>query len=368
MRSARGPREAALLPITFSPFQPCVPVEVRYISQFENFDTLNPHHPLTGCQDNTESDHVPGEYPSPHENPLSIVPDSCLKPASKLFQDPRQQKENRLAQSLLAVNEITTYRWSFVEDVLGYHDAGVRTMGVWRPKLEEYGEERAIDLVHETKMSVSSVSWAGCFTGQNGYPYTESVRDAKDTLRLGGDLNADCVIMLSGGLSGHIFKHAKRLFVDALKELGDFAGECRVKMAVQPMQRLFAHDWTFVTSIDETLDVIDACNHEMVGMAFDVYHLWQEPNLLGRIAEIAPLVSTVQLNDYHRPPTSEYDRGLIGDGVIPLSEITRTFLENGYAGRFEIAIWSEELWKSNYDRLLEDCRARFENLLAPCVS
>lgn len=268
--------------------------------------------------------------------------------------------------SLLAVNEVTTYRWSFLEDVLGYLDAGIRTMGVWRPKLDEFGEERAIELVHDMKMSVSSVSWAGCFTGKNGYPYTESVSDAKDTLRIAGELNADCVVMLSGALSGHILTHARRLFVSALKELGDLAGELGVTLAVQPMRRIYQNDWTFITSIDETLDVIDAVGHDMVGMAFDVYHLWQEPRLSERIAEIAPLVATVQLNDYHRPPQSVYDRGLIGDGEIPLADITSAFLDNGYKGTFEIAIWSEELWKTNYDWLLSSCRSRFENLLSAC--
>lgn len=314
-----------------------------------------------------ESKHVPEEFPSPHENPLSIISGlgSWFRKTRQATRERLRRTETPSAQSILAVNQVTTYRWSFLEDVIGYHDAGISRMGIWRPKLDEYGEERAIDLVLDTKMSVSSVSWAGCFTGQNGHPYLESLSDAKDTLRIAGALGADCVVMLSGAQSGHILNHARRLFISALNELGDLAGEVGVKLAIQPMRREFAHDWTFVTSIDETLDVIDACDHDMVGMAFDVYHLWQEPSLLQRIAEIAHLVSTVQLNDYHRPPRSEYDRGLIGDGVIPLAAITRKFLDNGYRGAFEIAIWSEELWKANYDHLLQDCRARFERLLAP---
>lgn len=318
----------------------------------------------------TESDHVSEDYPSPHENPLSILSNSKPWFRNSANSSPKRHfhYDNSIAQSLLAVNEVTTYRWTLLEDVLGYMDAGIRTMGIWRPKLDEFGAEKAIDLIHDSRMAVSSVSWAGCFTGQHGYAYAEAVHDAKETLRIAGELNADCVVMLSGALSGHILNHARRLFVSALNELGDLAAEQGVKLAIQPMRRMFANDWTFITSIDETLDVIDACNHDMVGMAFDVYHLWQEPNLLKRIAEIAPLVSTVQLNDYHRPPTSNFDRGLIGDGEIPLTNIIQAFLENGYRGSFEIAIWSEELWKSNYDELLQNCRSRFESLFAPCPS
>jgi sugar phosphate isomerase/epimerase len=314
---------------------------------------------------------VPEAFPSPHDPPLSTFFGSASSWFGRTQPSPERrdsQRENLFVRSLLAVNEITTYRWSFLEDVLGYMEAGIRTMGVWRPKLDEFGEERAVDIIRETKMAVSSVSYAGCFTGQNGYAYEESLSDAKDALRVAGALKADCVVMLSGGLSGHIYTHARRLFVSALTELGDLAGEQGVKLAVQPMCRLFANDRTFITSIDETLDVIDACDHDRVGMAFDVYHLWQEPRLLERIAEIAPLVATVQLNDWHRPPLSEYDRGLIGEGEIPLGDITHAFLDNGYRGPFEISIWSEELWKTNYDWLLQDCRSRFENLLAPCPS
>jgi sugar phosphate isomerase/epimerase len=294
--------------------------------------------------------------------------DSWLhKSQASPLQSDSHSHDSRTA-ALLAVNEVTTYRWSFLEDVLGYMESGIKTMGVWRPKLDEFGEDRAIELIHDMKMSVSSVSWAGCFTGQNGYPYVESVSDAKETLRIAGEMNADCVVMLSGALSGHILTHARRLFVSALKELGDLAGELGVMLAVQPMKRIYQNDWTFITSIDETLDVIDAAAHEMVGMAFDVYHLWQEERLMERIAEIAPLVAAVQLNDYHRPPQSEYDRGLIGDGEIPLADITHAFLDNGYMGPFEIAIWSEELWKTNYDWLLKNCKLRFENLLSACPS
>ncbi len=37
--------------------------------------------------------------------------------------------------SRLSINELTTYRWSFEEDVNHYHQAGVAGIGVWRQKL-----------------------------------------------------------------------------------------------------------------------------------------------------------------------------------------------------------------------------------------
>ena len=51
---------------------------------------------------------------------------------------------------LLSMNEMTTYRWSFEEDVQHYSAAGIEAIGVWRQKLADYGEEKGIELLSET--------------------------------------------------------------------------------------------------------------------------------------------------------------------------------------------------------------------------
>jgi sugar phosphate isomerase/epimerase len=267
----------------------------------------------------------------------------------------------------LAVNQVTTYHWPFEEDLLGYARAGIDGVGLWRPKLEECGEEMAAELLAESQLAVSSLSWVGGFTGHNDYRFQEAVADAREMIATAGRLGAGCVVLVSGARAGHTFNHARRLLVAALDELGGFADQCGVRLAVQPMMRLFADDWTFLATIDETLGVLDACRHPEVGMVFDVYHLWREPKLLERIRRIAPRVALVQLGDWHREPHSRYDRGMLGDGRIPLAEIVHAFTDSGYAGHFEVSIWSEQIWQSDYDQVLPLCRQRFEALLGSHV-
>jgi sugar phosphate isomerase/epimerase len=263
------------------------------------------------------------------------------------------------AVARLSINEMTTYRWSLPEEVAAFREAGIDAIGIWRPKLTDFGEERGIDLIRESGMHVSSVSWAGGFTGSNGHSFEESLLDARDAVAVAGQLRAESLVIVSGSRAGHTRNHARRLLVEALKALGDDAGERNLTLALQPMHPMFAQEWTFLTSLDETLDVIDRCDHDAVQIAFDVYHLWQEPSLLERIGEVAPLVSTVQLNDWRDPPRSEHDRCLPGDGEIPLREIVSAFIDADYDGYFEISVWSEELWHSNYADLLGECRRRF---------
>ena len=260
------------------------------------------------------------------------------------------------------MNEMTTYRWSLLDDVMGYREGGYQAMGVWRPKLSEFGEERGIELLRDSGLAVSSVSWAGGFTGSSGHTYLEAVEDASDTVRTAGCLGARCAVIVGGARAGHTQRHARRLLVDALKLLAAPAAEAGVALALAPMHPMFSREWSFLATIDETLDILDACDMPEVQMAFNSYHLWREPRLLDRIAEIAPRVATVQLSDWREPPRSELDRLLPGDGEIPLGEIVSAFVDAGYKGFFEIEVWSEELWNSDYSDLLRTCRSWFDAL------
>lgn len=260
----------------------------------------------------------------------------------------------------LSMNEMTTYRWSLLDDVVAYRKAGYAAIGVWRPKLVEFGEERGCELLCDSGLTVSSISWAGGFTGSHGHSFREAVDDARDVLRTAAAVNAECLVIVSGCRAGHTANHARRLLVSGLRALADEAAEYDVRLALQPMHPMFASEWSFLTTLDETVDVLDRCDHEAVGMAFDVYHLWQEPRLLERIPEIAPSVSLVQLSDWRDPPRSEVDRCRLGEGEIPLRDIVQTFAQSGYNGYYEVEIWSEELWRSDYEALLAHSRSRFQ--------
>ncbi|MCE9527052.1 MAG: hypothetical protein K8R36_13470 [Planctomycetales bacterium] len=57
----------------------------------------------------------------------------------------------------LAMCELTTYRWSFEEDVEHYAAAGIEGIGIWRHKLSDYGERHGRELLAEHRLKVSSL-------------------------------------------------------------------------------------------------------------------------------------------------------------------------------------------------------------------
>ena len=117
---------------------------------------------------------------------------------------------------MLSMNEITTYRWSFEEDVENYQEAGYSAIGLWRNKLTDSDEDEAIELLAESGLEVTHLSWAGGFTGSDGRTLAESVDDANEALRLAADIRAKCIVLYSGGRNNHTFRHAGRLLRSAL--------------------------------------------------------------------------------------------------------------------------------------------------------
>ena len=263
-----------------------------------------------------------------------------------------------------SMNQRTTLRWLFEDDISGYLQNGWRAAGLWRMKLTEYGEERAVEILRNLCLSVSTLSYAGGFTGANGYTFQEAVIDAHEAIQLAGRLSADSLIIVSGPRAGHTWNHAREILTDALLHLAVFAEEHDVNLALLPMRPKYAHDWTFLTSLDEAMEIVDLCHHPKIGLAFDTYQLADEPHLLDRIPEIAPVVKTVQLSDWmqadHSPTAN--DRCLPGDGELPLAEMMGSLWESGYRGYFDVDVWSDRGWKADYQRVLMDSRTRLSEL------
>jgi sugar phosphate isomerase/epimerase len=263
----------------------------------------------------------------------------------------------------LSMNETTTFRWSFEEDVENYAAAGIPAIGVWRQKLSDCGQARGIELLQQRKLKVSHLLWAGGFTGSDGRSYRESLEDATEALRTAGALQTGCLVVYSGARAGHTFNHARRLISGALKELTPLAAELGVILALEPMHPGCAEGWTFLTSLDETLAILDATASPQVGMVLDTYHLGQDAGLVGRIAQIASKVAIVHLGDAKAAPRGEQNRCRLGEGSVPLPEIIAALRESGFDGYYDVELLGEEIETSDYRSLLEHAKTFFAQLV-----
>jgi sugar phosphate isomerase/epimerase len=262
----------------------------------------------------------------------------------------------------LSVNHATTLRWSFEEAVVRYRLAEIDAIGVWLPKLIDYGEDAALDWLSKNEMSVSTLSYAGGFTGAFGHDLDDVVEETRDWIRLAGRLQADSLVVVSGPINNHITKHATRLVVDSLKELADEAADYDVTLSLLPMRKSFGRDWTFLNTLDEALNVLDRVNHPKVQLAFDVYHLWPEKNLVQRLPELISRIGVVQVSDAPATGRVENERVLPGDGILPVASLLSELIDAGYRGYVDYQIWSDALWASVNHEWLNRCRENFHRL------
>ncbi|NLY00475.1 MAG: sugar phosphate isomerase/epimerase [Rhodopirellula sp.] len=264
----------------------------------------------------------------------------------------------------LSMNETTTFRWSFDEDVAHYAAAGIPAIGVWRQKLSDCGETKAIELLRSHHLAVSHLFWAGGFTGSDGRSFRQSLDDAAEALRTAAALEAGCLVVYSGARANHTYNHARRLFRDAIQELLPLSASLGVALAVEPMHPACAAEFTFLTTIDDVVKLLEAIDSPQLKIVFDTYHLGQDRSILERIDRVAPHIAIVQLGDAKQPPHGEQNRCRLGEGVIPLQEIVARLTEAGYDGYYDVELLGEEIENLDYAGLLDHARQAFEELVA----
>lgn len=259
----------------------------------------------------------------------------------------------------LSCNEMTTYRWSFEEDVENYRRAGFSGVGVWRQKLSDFGEDRGVELLRDCGLRVSNLLWAGGFTGSDGRGYGDAVEDGREAIQLAAALQADCLVMYTGARGGHTNNHARRLIRSALRELLPLAEAQDVVLAIEPMHPACAADWTFLTELDDTIELIGAHASPNLKLVFDAYHLGHDAEVIARLPSLVPQIAIVHLGDGRRASGPEQDRTRLGEGEIPLEEIVQSLEGAGYEGFYDLELIGQEIETHDYCELLSHSRQYF---------
>ncbi len=263
----------------------------------------------------------------------------------------------------LSINQLTTYRWTFDEDLYHAKRAGFDTIGIWRRKLADFGEERAAELLADEGFRVSCLSWTGGFTGADGRTQEESVADGMTALRQGARVGAECLIVYSGGRNNHITPHACRLLRQALDRLVAAAEVADVVLALKPMHPECASDWSFLTDLEKSIELLGAYDSPYLKLVYDNYHfpyLHRRPEWL---ADLMPHLALVQLGDARLPHGIDQLRCPLGEGLLEVRATAEALCRCGYNGAFDVELMGDEIESHNYEPLLHQVR----QVLASCT-
>ena len=119
---------------------------------------------------------------------------------------------------------------------------------------------------------------------------------------------------------------------------------------------MYADTRSAINTLAQANDLAEALNTPTVGVAVDVYHLWWDPALESEIKRCGRNnnLFAFHICDWKSPTTDLLnDRGLMGEGCIPIRKIRSWVEEAGFNGFIEVEIFSNIYWKMDQNEFLE---------------
>jgi sugar phosphate isomerase/epimerase len=270
----------------------------------------------------------------------------------------------------LAINTATVKRWSLEQLVEGCARAGISAIAPWRDIVQACGVERAGSLIRAHGMTVTCLCRGGMFPAADEAGRRAALDDNRRAVDEAAAIGARCLVLIAGGMpkGSKDLAGAHAQVRDGLAALLPHARAAGVPLAIEPLHPMYAADRACVNTLAHALDLCDALgdgNGRDLGVAYDVYHLWWDPDLSAQTARAGRRILTYHVCDWLTPTRDLLlDRGMPGDGAIDLRGIRAMVEAAGYAGHCDVEIFSaQDWWTREPSEVLRICLERHRTVV-----
>lgn len=267
--------------------------------------------------------------------------------------------------SRFSINQMTVKQLSLPELVDACLELGVPGVGLWREPVQSYGVEATAKLIRDAGLTVTTLCRGGFFTAIDPDERSKALDDNRAAVDEAATLGTDTLVLVSGGLPpGSKDLHgARERIADALAELGPYAQERGVRLAIEPLHPMYASDRCVVSTLAQALDLAERFPANQVGVTVDTYHIWWDDQAPAQITRAGATgrIHTFQLADWTTPLPEGVltGRGQIGDGAIDMREWKGYVEAAGYTGPIEVELFNAGLWARDGREVLAETAARF---------
>jgi sugar phosphate isomerase/epimerase len=275
------------------------------------------------------------------------------------------------AHPRLSLNQ-ATIKYASLETALQVTAAaGISTIGLWREPVAEVGLDRAVAMVSDSGLRVSSLCRGGFFTMPEGAARRTALDDNRRALDEAAALGAPTLVLVAGGLPGNSrdLAGARQRVRDAIGELADHAAATGVSLAIEALHPMYVTDRAVVSTLGQALDIALQFRSAQVGVVVDTFHVFWDPDLLHQIARAGGYIASYQVCDWATPLPADVllGRHQPGDGVIDFAPITAAVLAAGYRGAIEVEIFNQAVWDAPAADTVDRTVAAFESVIAPLL-
>jgi len=287
-------------------------------------------------------------------------------PADLVSNDPSRPR--------FSISQVSTLTASFADDVRVYAAGGLDAIGIWEMKLGEGPDTAALEQFAASGLgAASAVPAVPSVLPLPLLPGPDDPQERIDAVcasihRLAA-FGPTAIVCLTGPAGDRDPDEARATVVDGLRTIGAEAERAGMRMALEPFQLEGIEDWSLVNTIPDAVELIDEVGSPAFGIQFDVWHLWNTPDLLDEIERHIHRFAGVHVNDWREPTRGWADRALPGHGAAGVAAILGALDAAGWGGYYDMEIFSDNgafgtaypdsLWDADPAELVRQGRESF---------
>lgn len=237
----------------------------------------------------------------------------------------------------LSVSALSSFRWSFDQDLALWQDIGIPWAGLIVQKLGD-DIDGALSRLDAAGIRVSTVV-AGGFDLRQPATWDKARTELHALIDAVAAHDGWSVYITPGRTTGAPWRDVLETFADAVGPSVAHARAKGVQLAIEPSLR------TDVSFINTIRDSIDVCERTGIMTVIDFGNCWMERDFREVVARAAPHTALVQVGDTPiggtlqgpgMPPPG--GRVPFGEGDLPIARMLADIRDSGYKGPLELEL------------------------------
>ena len=272
-------------------------------------------------------------------------------------------KTGRLTDfSKLCIHTITTKPWKIEEAAENFSKAGVKGISVWRETLDGRDVVKTGELLRSNGLEIVSLVRGGFFPSISSGKRRKAIEDNRNAIEEAASLGCPMLVLVCGADPAQSLAFSKYQIKEGIGMLLPYAEEYNVKLAIEPLHPMYADTRSAISTLSQANNLAEYFDSPLVGVAVDVYHLWWDPDLECQINRCGANghIFAFHICDWLSPTQDMLnDRGLMGEGCIPVGKIRSWVEKAGFTGFNEVEIFSVKHWAEDQFQFLENIKKAY---------
>lgn len=256
----------------------------------------------------------------------------------------------------LCVHTITTKPLDFRTACETFADMGIKGISIWRDAVEGIPSTEVKKCLKDHGLSPVSYVRGGFFPSVEEEKRKAAIQDNVKMLEEASAMDIPLLVLVCGSEPRQPLKTSREQIMNGIEAILPEAKNLGVKLAIEPLHPMYADTRSAITTLKQANDMSDLINDDSLGIAVDVYHVWFDEDLEEEICRCGRnnKLFAFHICDWNVPTTDMLlDRGLMGDGCIPVGKIRKWVEKAGFSGFNEVEIFSEKYWAMDQHVFLE---------------